>query len=198
MSGGELYHTMVQTILPRPVAWILSENENGRYNLAPYSFFNGVSSSPPLVMISIGDKRDGSPKDTRKNILDRSHFVIHIPHTKLAAAVTESSAPLPYGESELELSGLETVAFEGFPVPRLAEARIAFACTHFRSVEIPEAKQILLLGKIVQFYLDDSIASLTDGRLTIDPVRLDPLARLGGELYASLGRVIEIPKPQGS
>ena len=124
LSPNQAYFTMTQTIVPRPVAWVLSENTSGDFNLAPFSYFNAVCSDPPLVMLSIGRKPDGSPKDTRVNIEQRGHFVIHIAHREQAKPMTESSATLDYGDSEVARLGLQTVPFQGFTLPRLTGCRI--------------------------------------------------------------------------
>ena len=112
LSPNQVYFSIIQTLIPRPIAWVLSENADGGFNLAPFSYFNAVCSDPPLVMLSIGRKPDGSPKDTRVNIEQRERFVIHIAHRELAKQVTESSATLDYGDSEVARLGLETVPFE--------------------------------------------------------------------------------------
>ena len=78
MTAQQVYITMTQTIVPRPIAWVLSENPDQSLNLAPYSYFNAVCSDPPLLMISAGVKPDGATKDTRDNIRDRKEFVVHI------------------------------------------------------------------------------------------------------------------------
>src|SRR5512135_430194 len=109
LSEGQLYHTMIQTIIPRPVAWVLTDNGDGGYNLAPFSFFNGIASDPPLLFVSVGSKEDGSPKDTWKNIEERDLFVVHIPHREEAREVSETSIDLPHTRSELERIQRSTV-----------------------------------------------------------------------------------------
>ena len=79
LKPNTCYHLMTQTLLPRPIAWVLSASEEGELNLAPFSFFNGVCSNPPIVMLSIGKKTPEEAKDTRQNILSGRDFVIHIP-----------------------------------------------------------------------------------------------------------------------
>ncbi len=163
LSADRVYGTMIQSVVPRPVAWVLSLNANGRYNLAPFSYFNAVCSEPPLVMLSIGKKPDGSEKDTRVNIRDRKDFVIHIAHRELAEAVTASSASLPAGESELEAQGLDTAAFEGSSLPRLRACRIAFACELFDFRELGPRGQALILGRVKRLFVDDSVVT-TDAK----------------------------------
>ena len=99
LSPARAYHLMIQSIVPRPIAWVLSDNGDTTLNLAPFSYFNAVCSDPPVLMLSIGRKPDGSDKDTARNIVERSQFVVHIPHREMALEVTESSRPLPFGES---------------------------------------------------------------------------------------------------
>jgi flavin reductase (DIM6/NTAB) family NADH-FMN oxidoreductase RutF len=196
LSPTRAYFTMTQTIVPRPVAWVLSENASGDYNLAPFSYFNAVCSDPPLVMLSIGRKPDGSPKDTRVNIEQRGHFVIHIAHRELARPMTESSATLDYGDSEVARLGLKTVPFQGFTLPRLADCRIAFACERYEIREIGNAKQTLLLGLVRAAFVDDiAVTSDAKGRTRIDASRIDPLGRLGGGEYSTMEGVIDVPRP---
>ncbi|NCF09585.1 MAG: flavin reductase family protein [Gammaproteobacteria bacterium] len=195
-SPNQAYFTMTQTLVPRPIAWVLTENAAGDYNLAPFSYFNAVCSDPPLVMLSIGRKPDGSPKDTRVNIEQRGHFVAHIAHREQAKPMTESSATLDYGDSELARLGLDTVPFQGFGLPRLADCRVAFACERYEIREIGNARQTLLLGLVKSVYVDDA-AVTTDakGRTKIDAARIDPLGRLGGGEYSTMEGVVTVPRP---
>jgi len=127
LTPDQVYFRMTQTLIPRPIAWVLSENPDGGLNLAPFSSFNAVCSDPPLVMISGGKKPDGSNKDTCVNIEARGDFVVHIAHRDQVRAVSDSSATLAAGDSEIARLGLATVPFEGFRLPRLAGCRIAYA-----------------------------------------------------------------------
>lgn len=195
LSPTAVYYTLIQSIVPRPVAWVLSENENGSHNLAPFSYFNGVSSNPPIVSISVGRRDDGSQKDTWNNIELRNHFVIHIPHREMADAVTASAASLPKGESEIDSLKLATEAIEGWPLPRLKDSRIALLCERFAIHAIGAAPQGLILGKVTAAYIDDEIATQDGSRLSIDAKRLDPIARLGGNDYTTLGDTLTIVRP---
>ncbi len=196
LSAGHVYGTLIQTVVPRPVAWVLSENANGRLNLAPFSYFNAVCSDPPLVMLSVGHKPDGSEKDTRVNIRERAHFVIHIAHRELAEILTQSSASLPAGESELERLGLATVDFPGSALPRLADCRIAFACRRYDIRELGPGRQALILGQVNHVYVDDTVATVDEhGRVHLAADRVDPIGRLGGSQYVTFGEILDIPRP---
>ena len=124
-SSSERYHLMTQTIVPRPIAWVLTEsdksnNQQSNYNLAPFSYFTAISSDPAILMISLTKKPDGGDKDTLINILKNKKMVIHIASDNQGELVTKTAATLAYGESELTEAGLTTTAFDGFSLPRLS------------------------------------------------------------------------------
>lgn len=197
MSAKQVYFTMTQALVPRPIAWVLSENANSSFNLAPFSFFTAVCSNPPLVMLSIGKKPDGSPKDTRANIEARQEFVVHIPHQEKMQAVNDSSETLPAGVSEVDQLGLELCEFDGFRLPRLADSRLAMACELYEIQEIGAAPQTLIFGRVKQIYVDDTVVEAdAKGRVKIHADRLDPLARLGAGEYQGSGEVIRLSRPK--
>jgi flavin reductase (DIM6/NTAB) family NADH-FMN oxidoreductase RutF len=195
-SPTEIYYTLIQSIIPRPIAWVLSDNGNGTNNLAPFSYFSGVSSKPPIVSISVGPKNPGHKKDTWRNIEERKNFVIHIAHEEMAEAVTASSASLADGQSEIDHLGLETIPVENWPLPRLKECRIALLCEKFAIHEIGKAPMGLILGNVKAVYLDNTIITTENNRLKIDAKKLNPLARLGGDDYTTLGNIITIKRPE--
>lgn len=197
MDPKDAYHVLTQTVIPRPVAWVLSENPEGDFNLAPFSFFTPITSNPPLLMFSVGKKpTDGAFKDTRVNIEERKQFVVHIAHRELAAAVTESSRTLAHGDSELKNLDLEVVDFEGSRLPRLRDCHVAFACELYDIKEIGSGPQSLVFGKVNQVWVSDEAARYDDkNRLTFDGAAIDPLGRLGGSEYVTFGEIIKIPRP---
>ncbi|MBU2956025.1 flavin reductase family protein [Marinobacter sp. F3R08] len=197
LDPKDAYHILTQTVIPRPVAWVLTENPDGGFNLAPFSFFTPITSSPPLLMISVGKKpAQAVAKDTRVNIEARKHFVVHIAHRDLAAAVTESSRTLPHGESELENLDLELVDFEGSTLPRLKDCHVAFACELYDIKEIGDGPQSLVFGKVTRIWVSDSAVRYDEkDRLTFDGAAIDPIGRLGGSEYVTFGEVFKIPRP---
>ncbi len=193
----QVYVTMTQTVIPRPIAWVLSENADARYNLAPFSYFNAVCSEPPLIMFSVGKKPNGDFKDTRVNIEQRRDFVVHIAHRRLLDPLNQSSATLPAENSEVEEIGLDTVAFEGSRLPRLADCRIAFGCECYEIKEIGGVPQSLILGLVRGVYVDDAVTSEDDkGRLKIRAERVDPLARLGASEFMTFGGIETRVRPK--
>ncbi|CAM3226079.1 flavin reductase family protein [Moritella viscosa] len=178
---------MTQTIIPRPIAWVLTDSGNASYNLAPFSYFTAVSSKPALLMISVGKKPSGDNKDTLTNILKNKKMVIHIASDDQADIVTQTAATLAHGESELANAGLTTTAFDDFSLPRLTQCDIAYGCELYDIKEIGDAPQTLIFVEIKQLYINDNVVSTdTKERLNIAADKIKPLARLGGGEYASI------------
>jgi len=196
LTTSQRYFHTIQTLVPRPIAWVLSEHDNGRLNLAPFSYFTAICSDPALIMISVGKKAPGEEKDTRANIEVRKHFVVHIPSMDQIEAMNASSATLPAGASEIEQLGLETVSFGDFPLPRLQAAKAAFACELHAVHEIGAKKQAVIYGEIKQLYLEESIIEQGEnGRIKVNAGKLDPVARLGANEYAAISEVIRLQRP---
>lgn len=196
LTPGQIYATMTQALIPRPIAWVLSENENGNYNLAPFSYFTGVSSRPPLLMLSIGKKPDSTPKDTLANIEARKDFVVHIAHSEQIAPLNQSSAVYPTGVSEVDELGLELAELKGSRLPRLAECRLAMACQLHEIHQMGEVPQALIFGRINSIYVDDAVGELdAKGRFKINADKLDPLSRLGVGEYSGFGEVMPLGSP---
>ncbi len=197
LTPSETYSLLVQSVVPRPIAWVLSEQANGKLNLAPFSYFNAVCSDPPLIMLSIGRKSSGEPKDTRRNIEERDDFVVHIPDSSHCAAVNQSAASLGPEESEIEELGLGTAPMAGSRLPRLAGAKIAMACRRHRMLDIGNGGQSVIFGEIISLFVDDTIVRVDgNNRTLIDAQALAPLARLGGGEFAHLGETFSLVRPK--
>ena len=196
LKPAQVYFTMIQTLIPRPIAWVLSEIEPDKYNLAPFSYFNAVCSNPPLIMLSVGKKPDASFKDTRVNIEQRRDFVVHIAHHELLEDLNQSSATLDADVSELDLLGLETMPFEGSRLPRVKACRIAYACECYEIHELGSAPQSIIYGRVNQIYIDDAIASTNEkGRLKVHADKLQPVSRLGADEFMDFGNIVYLKRP---
>ena len=185
LTAKDVYATMTHTIVPRPIAWVLTENAEGSHNLAPFSYFNGICSDPPLVSLSVGKRPDGRLKDTWQNLTERPAFVLHIPSSEHAEQVTASSTPLEPNDSEIEAQGLSLSAVEGWPLPRLTGPKVAYLCHLHQIVELGNKPQALIIAELKELWWDESLGE----RLPLDIASLDPLARLSHE-YA---RISELP-----
>jgi flavin reductase (DIM6/NTAB) family NADH-FMN oxidoreductase RutF len=192
LTSSEIYKTMIQMVIPRPIAWVISPNESGSLNLAPFSYFNVISSNPPLVSLSIGCKKSGELKDTRKNISERDFFTINIPNVKQAQLVTDSAKPFAAEESEINALNLDVVEQENFTVPRLKGCKAAFFCVKEQIIDVGNVPQGLVIGKVLSAFIDDSCASYDNDQLKIDPLLLNPLARLGGNDYCTISTAFTV------
>ena len=194
LSPIQVYATMTQTIIPRPVAWVLTDSGDRNYNLAPFSYFNGLTNDPAMVYLSIGPAPDGSIKDTRVNIERDKDFVVNIAHRELAEAMTKSSATMPHGESEVDMLGIELAEMPGSDLPRVAACKLAYAC-EFVELHMLR-KQAIVFAELKHLYIDDAACDQdAKGRLKINANVVDPLGRLGGGEYVTAGDIVSIERP---
>ncbi|RTZ14444.1 flavin reductase family protein [Vibrio aquaticus] len=196
LAPTQIYHLMTQTVIPRPIAWVLTESDDKNYNLAPFSYFTPVSSNPPLLMLSVGKKPTGDIKDTTRNVLEMGRMVVHIAHEDQANEVTQTAATLPHGESEVAASELSLVDFEGFEMPRVEGCPIAFGCKLYEVKEIGETPQSLIFAEIEQVYIDPKVIDDRSDRLVVEALKVNPLSRLGGSQYATLDHVFSVARPK--
>ncbi len=191
ITPSQRYLWMTQAVIPRPIAWVLTENKAGDYNLAPFSYFNAVSSDPALIAFSITTNPNGEDKDTLINIRNCPDFTIHIASLDMINAVNQSSAALEYGQSELTALNLETTPINpAIRMPRLKDAPIALACTLHQEVVLSDV-QNLILARLNHLYVnDDCMAKDYKGRPKIDAAKVNPLLRLGAGQYATLSDII--------
>ena len=182
------YQLMAQTIIPRPIAWIVTQNEEGIVNIAPFSYFMGLSSEPATMMVSIGHKSDGSEKDTLKNIRQTKKCTICMVDEAHLEAMHFSSKELGEDESEAVAFDIETKeVVEGFP-PMVTDVPSAFFCEFYQEIDLKGSKTIPLVVEIKAQFIDEKIISDKE-RITLDYA---PIARVG-KSYALLGKNITPP-----
>ena len=196
-SANQRYHLMTQTIIPRPIAWALTDSDNSNYNLAPFSYFTPVSSAPPILMLSVGKKPNGDDKDTLTNIINTEKVVIHIASEQDAELVTKTAATLEHGESELSANNLTTTEFTDFSLPRLSQCDIAYGCELYEIKPLGDVPQSLIFVKVKQVYINDAIADIDENqRIKVHAERVKPLARLGGGEYAAMSSPFTMTRPK--
>ena len=196
LSPNQTYHLLTQTVIPRPIAWVLSENEDESLNLAPFSFFNAMCSEPPLMALSIGRKDKETPKDTAKNILSGREFILHIASLESSLALNDTAATLDYQSSEIDHADIELADFEGAKLPRVAECPVAFQCSLYEHHMVGPNEQIFVYAQAHSVYLRDEIVSEDGKRLSIDASKINPLSRLGAAEYSSIGKPFKIIRPK--
>jgi len=187
----DVYRFIVSAVVPRPIALVSSVGADGGTNVAPFSYFNAIASDPPLVGIAISD-RTGDPKDTLRNIRDTKEFVVNVVSEAILDAMVRTAGEWPRGTSEFGLAGFTPAPSERVRPPYVAESPLQLECLLHR--EIPLGNSILVVGEVVLARVRDEM--LTDGR--IDPAKLAPVGRLGGEFYAPLGPVLRRSRPKVS
>ena len=189
----ENYKLLIGSIIPRPIAFVTSEAADGTVNGAPYSYFNIVSSNPPLLSIAI-QRKSGQLKDTARNILEKKEFVVHIVDENNVEKVNETAATLPSNQSEVMVAKLTPVESEKVSVPGVKESKIRMECVLEHSLELGGVNTPgcdFIIGKVVQFHIEEGIYE--KGR--IDPKALGAVSRLAGVNYAKIGEIFSIERP---
>ena len=184
----ENYKLLVGTIIPRPIAFVTSKSEEGVVNAAPFSYFNIVSSNPPMLSVSVQRKGDDK-KDTARNVLSGKEFVVHIVDEENVFEVNETAASLPPNESEIDVTKLTLIDSEEIDVPAVAQSKVRFECVLDQAVDLPNTD--LLIGRIVRIHVDEAIYE--NGR--INAALLKPVSRLAGTNYAKLGELFSLKRP---
>lgn len=193
LSMQEAYKLLTGIVVPRPIAWVTTLTPEGVVNLAPFSAFTFVSHDPPMVAISVG-VRNGVMKDTGHNILSSREFVVNIADHSLIDAVHASSFEYPPDISEVEMLGLETRPSFHVRPPRIAVAPVSLECKLHQCIEFGNQPSRLMVGEVLRFHVRDGLA--VNGKITT--AELNPISRLGGPNYATLGNIISIATPAGS
>lgn len=193
LTERDNYKFLIGSVIPRPIAVVTSLSDEGVLNIAPFSYFNIVTSNPPILSVSI-QRKSGMMKDTTRNILALQEAVIHIADEENIVDINQTAANLEASESELELTRFTTSPSKQVQVPQINEMKIKMEVSLFEHVPITVDGQTntdLLLLKVEQYHIEDEL--YYEGR--IDPDRLKPMSRLAGNDYASLGQRTTIPRP---
>ncbi len=189
VSSGSFYRFMTSTIVPRPIAFVTTVDPAGRVNAAPFSFYCGITSAPPLLGISL-NLRDGEPKDTLRNVRATGEFVVNVVTEAMAEAIVRASGDWPAEVDELALVGLTPLPAQRVRAPLVAESPVCLECRLAR--EVPLGDTVFVVGEILLAHVRDEV--LSEGR--VDVTKLRPLARLGGDQYATLSEVLHYPRPR--
>jgi len=196
LDTATAYRLICGAVVPRPVAWITTVDADGRVNAAPFSSYNYVAHSPPMVAVNIGS-RAGVLKDTARNIRANGFFCVNVATEAVMETLHLSAADYPPEVSEPEALGIALLPGTCTPVPRIAASPVHMECRLDQAVTLGRGLNTLYIGEVLVFHLADTVY---DGR-QIDSVKLRPLARLGGPYYASLGEIHHRPalqKPPGA
>lgn len=191
----DAYRVLSSLIVPRPIAWVLTQGTDGTLNLAPFSSFMGIF-YPPALAINFGRKREGAIKDTHRNLRATKEAVVHIPDRPLLEAMHASADEVPPNMSEVGLLGLPTVPSLHVTPPRLAEAAVALECRFREEHSLGPGSDLVILDVIHATVRDDLWDDASD---SADANRWEPMARLGslaGPGYATLGERLFFGRPK--
>jgi flavin reductase (DIM6/NTAB) family NADH-FMN oxidoreductase RutF len=191
----DAYRILSSLVVPRPIAWVLTQGANGTLNLAPFSSFMGIF-YPPALAINFGRKREGAVKDTHRNLRQQKEAVVHIPDRPLLEAMHASADEVDPKLSEVELLGLPTVPSLRVAPPRLADAAVALECRFREEHSLGPGSDLVILDVLHATVRGDLWDGATD---CADANRWEPVARLGslaGPNYATLGERLHFDRPK--
>ena len=188
----ETHKLMIGSIVPRPIAFVSTRSKDGKNNVAPFSYFNGVCSKPPTIMFAPARRGwDGEEKDTLINIRDTEEFVVNIVSEPFAEKMVLCSTDFDSDVDEFGMSGLTPVTSQKVAPPRVGESKVSFECKLNQIVEIGDGTAgsgFVVIGSIVLFHIDDDVYD--NGRILLN--KLQPLGRLAGNWYTRTTDTLEI------
>jgi len=197
-SLGLAFNPFKAIVAPRPIGWITTQDAHGAVNLAPFSFFNAVSSDPPMVFYGANGTHDadGGEKDSLRNVRETREFVCNLVTWDLRQQMNATATPAPHGISEMEVAGIAAVPSRLVKPPRVAASPAHLECKLHQLVELPAdpstgERNVMVIGTVVGVHLDDEF--IVEGRF--DTARARPVARLGYHDYAVVTEAFEMKRP---
>lgn len=191
LAPRQRYKLLIALVVPRPIAWVTSEDRDGIVNAAPFSFFNVFADDPPLVVIGIGGRADGGLKDTARNIEATGEFVVNMVDEAIAEAMNVTAIDFPPEKSELEPAGLTLAASSIVRPPRLAEAPAALECRNHTTLLIGSDRR-LVVGEVMAIHARDGLVDPATHRVDFDAWH--PIGRLHGDFYCRTDEVFRMDR----
>ncbi len=203
LTAGDCYRLMSSLIIPRPIAWVSTLSAEGHPNLAPFSYFQGMCSDPPTVVLGIAWLADGKPKDTLRNILDTGEFTISQVSEALAEKMNLTAGSYPAHTDEWQLAGLDSAPSRAVAPPRVARALAAFECRLVHAIPLGEGSTgapsaTMVVGHIVHFHVREGLIEYGPGDKLrqVDSAQLAAVGRLGGMAYTRTRDRFELARPK--
>ncbi|AZI43055.1 flavin reductase family protein [Deinococcus psychrotolerans] len=192
LSAAERYKLVTGVVVPRPIAWVSTLNPGGGVNLAPYSFFGLMGSDPAVVAFSPGDRPEGGPKDTARNIGAGGEFVVNMVSRELADAMNLSATDFPADQAEPAHLGIDLAPSGRVQVPRVALSPVSLECREVQTLTLGRTR--IILGEVLALSIYER--HLKDAEnLYVDTASLDLIGRMGGRGgYATTRDAFEIPR----
>jgi flavin reductase (DIM6/NTAB) family NADH-FMN oxidoreductase RutF len=186
LPDEDRYRLLTNFVGPRPIALVSTIDADGRHNAAPMSFFNVFSHEPPILILGIQPRVDGTPKDTVANLRRSGEFVVHMVDMAIARAMLVTGRDVAPGVDEIEMAGLTAVRSRQVAAPRIAEAPCAMECRTEQIIDYP--RRAIILGRVVQMFVRDTCLDAR-GRY-VNPETYQPIARLHADNYVTSDRQI--------
>jgi flavin reductase (DIM6/NTAB) family NADH-FMN oxidoreductase RutF len=195
---ADRYKLLIGCIVPRPIAFVSTISPAGQLNLAPFSFFAGVGSNPMTLLFCPANTPEGGEKDSLRNAKPvaeggTGEFVVNIVSEDIARQMAACAEPLPYGESEFDLSQLTPAPSMKVRPPRVAECPASFECRTAQVIRTNPGKPAggnIVIGEVVHIHLREG---LTNERFHTDPAKLAAIGRMGGLGYCTTRDRFDIP-----
>jgi len=190
-----VYKILIGSVLPRPIGWISSINDQGQPNLAPFSFFNVVCANPPTILFCpMIRSANNQPKDTLQNIRKTGEFVVNIVSGELVKKMNMTSVEAPIDVNEFFYAGLTPAQSSAVTPPRVSESPIHFECKLDRIIEISQdpGGGSVVIGTVVHMHIDDRMLI---GEDKIDLFKLNPIGRLAGNSYVRVTDIFDMERP---
>ena len=191
----EIYHLMNSIVQPRPIAWISSVSETGALNLAPFSYFNICSMNPPIISNSIFYNRDGSEKDTLKNIKATGKYVVGTVSLEAAEKANLSSAPYDSNVNEFNEAQVQPIARENGEPPFISESPVQLVCELNQTLSLGQGAGVgtLVLGNVKEIFLSVQLKD-SEWQKGISPERMNNVGRMGADFYTKTTDVFQMAR----
>src|ERR1022692_4088311 len=164
------YPILASLVTPRPIALVTTISPDGSVNAAPFSFFNLLGANPPILAFAPGDRDDGTPKDTARNVRSMHEFVVNLVDETMAGAMNQCAASLPYGENELIRAGLTAAPSTIVKPPWIAESPASFECVEWGTLQIGGNR--VVIGLIKRLHLRDELFDAEKKQIRADKLFL--------------------------
>lgn len=197
LTSKQAYKFLSGSIIPRPIAWVTTLNqEHGTINAAPFSFFNAVASDIPLVTLAVL-RRAGSIKDTARNILETKELVIHLVDDQVVESMNKTAASLEPEQSEITINEIETTASKSVTVPGITAAPIRMEARLHQYVPIKNHEEQIITDlfvlEITDFHFSEAVFDKENEYIL--PEEFNPIARLAGNTYSHIAGLFDLKRP---
>ena len=191
LAPEQRYKLLIGFVVPRPIALVTTRSRSGLDNAAPFSFFNVFSEDPPLVMLGLGGRPDGTLKDTTANINETGEFIVNLVDESIAERMTLCAIEFPPGESEIDPSGFTLAPAVEVRAARIAESPVSLECRKYQAIEVGEKSRTLMIGEVIHLHTRDGLVDPETHR--INEQAYHPIGRLHRALYTKTAERFEMP-----